>query len=487
MPLRPFSREQQWLLPPSLGELVSGDHPARFVAAFVDALGRKEWLEMGIDPEGEELGAPAYHPQALLSIWLYGFMTGIRSARKLEVACWDQLPYLWLSGCQRPDHNTVWRFYQAHREGMKKLFKRTVRTAVKLGMVSLALEAVDGTKVAGNATGERTYDKKGLGKLLERTEQAIRDLEAQNVSGEGMSARLPKKLVQAKDLREQVRAALEVVDGEGGPKRVNLTDGDTRLVKSRGKIIAGYNAQAVVKGLREEAGRRGFIITAAEVTNEGGDHSQLMPMLEQSEEMVGEKAEVSLADGGYYSGENLAGAEDKGFRVLVPEVQSKAQLSSPYHREKFKYEEASDSYICPCRQRLSLRRVRRDEAKAEVRVYRGKARACRECEAFGKCTKNKRHGRELEVSKYEGKIKEHRLVMESREGKELYKYRKEYVEPVFGIMKECQGARRFLLRGLAKVRAEWSLLACSFNLRTLWGVWKSKGELERSPFFGLSS
>ena len=71
---------------------------------------------------GAALGAPSYHPRALLGIWLYGFMSGVRSSRKLEAACRDQLPYFWLTGSQRSDHNTLWRFYARHRVAMRRLF-----------------------------------------------------------------------------------------------------------------------------------------------------------------------------------------------------------------------------------------------------------------------------------------------------------------------------------------------------------------------------
>ena len=74
------------------------DHPARFVAVFVDALDKEGWAELGVEINGDPLGAPAYHPRALLCVWLYGFMTGVRSCRKLEAACRDQIPYLWLTG-----------------------------------------------------------------------------------------------------------------------------------------------------------------------------------------------------------------------------------------------------------------------------------------------------------------------------------------------------------------------------------------------------
>ena len=94
MPVRPMSREQIWMLPPTLDELVPADHPARFVGEFVDALGRDDWAELGVDTDGSWTGAPSYHPSALLGVWLYGFMTGVRSCRKLEAACRDQIPYL---------------------------------------------------------------------------------------------------------------------------------------------------------------------------------------------------------------------------------------------------------------------------------------------------------------------------------------------------------------------------------------------------------
>ena len=91
--------------------------------------------------EGEPVGAPAYHPKALLSVWLFGFVTGIRSSSKLEGACRDQIPYLSLTGWQHPDHNTLWRFCNDHRQAMRGLFKRTVRTAVAMDLVDLAVQA----------------------------------------------------------------------------------------------------------------------------------------------------------------------------------------------------------------------------------------------------------------------------------------------------------------------------------------------------------
>lgn len=204
MPLRPVHREQSWLIPPSLDDLIPDTHPARFVAGFVEEIDRASWAETGIDLDGEALGALAYHPRLLLSVWLNGFMTGIRSSRKLEIVCREQVPFLWLTGWQHPDHNTLWRFYQAHRHGMRHLLKYTVATAMEMGQVDLAVQAIDGIKITAHAATDRTYDAAGLQRLFDRTEAAIGDLEAQNAEGNTpVLPHLPDALHRAHDLRSQ--------------------------------------------------------------------------------------------------------------------------------------------------------------------------------------------------------------------------------------------------------------------------------------------
>jgi len=209
MPVREFNRQQTWLFPPTLDELIPDDHPVRFVASVVDTVDDAVWQAMGIAPNGEALGAPAYHPRVLLGVWLFGFMNGTRSSRKLEAACRDQMPYLWLTGWQHPDHNTLWRFYKDHRAEMRHLFKLTVRTAVKMDLVDLAVQAVDGTEIVANAAKERTYDAAGLERLLQRTETAIQELEKENeANADPAPAHLPEKLRHVQLLRAEVKDAM---------------------------------------------------------------------------------------------------------------------------------------------------------------------------------------------------------------------------------------------------------------------------------------
>ena len=251
--------------PPALDDLLAQDHPARFFATFVDGLDRASWAEMEIGVEGDPLGAPAYHPHLLLSVWLYGFMTGIRSSRKLEAACRDQISFLWLTGWQHPDHNTLWRSTKQTRHAVRHLLKHTALTAVEVGLVALAVQAVDGTKVAANAAGDRTYDATGLERLLAH-EAAIRDLEAQNEGGDDLPPpRLPEELHQAQVLRERVPSAMDHLARQG-LRRVNLIDEDAQLMKGRQGIMPAYNAQAMVSPLDPtQAWGSGMLITAAEV------------------------------------------------------------------------------------------------------------------------------------------------------------------------------------------------------------------------------
>ena len=484
MPLRPFNREQTWLLPPTLGELIPDDHPARFVAEFVDALDRESWIELGIGPDGEPLGAPSYHPKALLCVWLHGFMTGTRSSRKLEGACRDQISYLWLTGWQHPDHNTLWRFYQAHRQAMRRLLKHTVTTAIELNLIDLAVQAVDGSKISANAARARTYDSAGLQRLLQRTEAAIAEMEAQNEGGDDMPPpRLPEELKHAQVLRQQVRDVMNRLEQDERRAQVNLTDEDSQLMKGRNGIITGYNAQAMVSPLAAETAKEsGMFITAADVVTTAADSGQLVSMVEQAEESTGERVPVTLADGGYHTAANLAEGEHRGQTLVMGERYQHA-VKKPYFKDQFAYDAETDSYICPHGHRLRFRGVRRSKNadSGQIRVYCASRINCRSCSAFGICTKDAHGGRALWIGPSDISLRKHRNWMKTDKARTLYARRQGLCEPVFGILKDQMGARRFLLRGLENVRAEFTLLATAFNLRTLCRIWMSVSNAAQSP------
>ena len=475
MPLRPFGREQAWLMPPTLDDLIPEDHPVRFAAAFVDGLDAEAWEELEIDLQGDPRGAGAYHPRALLSVWIYGFMTGVRSSRKLEAACREQIPYMWLVGMQKPDHNTLWRFYKAHRDRMRTLLRRTVRTAVSAGLVELAIQAVDGTRIGANASMRHTHDAKGLKRLLARTERAISELEAQNATGgDSVQPNLPQELADAESLRRRVGEALARVEAEEGPNYTNLTDEDAALLNTgKGSYITGYNAQSMVSPLSsEDKGQRGMLITAGDVTSDSDDHPQLAPMIEVAAENIDtEQDVVTVADAGYHSGPNLAVCNARGHKVLMPATHDRRRRN-PYHKDHFTYRSETDTYLCPQQKVLAYKDSFTHSNGYRVRRYGANSQDCGPCPAFGRCTSSK-HGRSIRISEHEPILQRHKELMASVSAKKLYRRRSAIVEPVFGLLKEWHGARRFLLRGRSGVVSEWHLLATAFNLKSLHAVWRS--------------
>ena len=232
-------------------------------------------------------------------------------------------------------------------------------------------DGVGGPGVAGGGRDEgwsqrfskaRTYDAEGLNvsRLLERLERAISDLESQNESGEDApTAQLPQELYDKRVLREQVRQAMDDLSNEEG-RRINLTDREARLMKTRQGVMPGYNAQAMASPARTADGQRaGMLITAVEVVDEPDDHGQLTPMLDKAEDNTGARADMTLADAGYHSGQALEECASRGQRVAMPESQRRA-LRRPYHKDRFTYDESSDSYRCPQGQALRFIRIKRN-------------------------------------------------------------------------------------------------------------------------------
>ena len=170
----------------------------------------------------------------------------------------------------------------------------------------------------------------------------------------------------------------------------------------------------------------------------------------------------------------------------MPEGQREA-MKRPYFKDRFHYDVATDSYLCPQGHNLIFRGLRRHKGRKDMRVYRATGAICRACPAFGICTKDRRWGRTLWIGPHGTLLRRHRQWMATDEARVLYARRKELNEPAFGIIKEQMGGRRFLLRGLANVRAEFVLLATAFNLRTLWRVWTARQGPLPTPRVALTS
>jgi hypothetical protein len=176
---------------------------------------------------------------------------------------------------------------------------------------------------------------------------------------------------------------------------VNLTDQDAQLMKIRQGIMPGYNAQAMTSPIVQPSGN-GMLVTASDVVDSSADSGQLVPMMEQSEEMIRESVPVTLADGGYHTAANLAAGEQRGDLLVMPERKHPGE-QGVYLKDKFIYDPVSDTYLCLKGQHLPFRGLRRKNGKVQgaFRVFQASMTVCCACPAYGVCTKDAHSGRAL--------------------------------------------------------------------------------------------
>ena len=140
-------------------------------------------------------------------------------------------------------------------------------------------------------------------------------------------------------------------------KRINLTDADARLMKGRQGIVAGYNAQAMISAMKTEEGASGMLATAVDVVDAANDNALLVPMVEQAEGTTGTRVPMTLADAGYFAASHVAECVRRGQQVVVSGARQNASSKIPYHKDRFTYDEHSDSFRCPQGQTLAFVRI----------------------------------------------------------------------------------------------------------------------------------
>jgi transposase len=529
--LRP-DYSQRFLLPPSLDDWVPKTHPARFVRDFVDSL---DLAALDIKQVVAEEGRPPYAVDLLLKVWLFGYMERIRSSRALEKACLDRMPFLWLTGNLHPDHNTLWRFFKLHRRGLPKLFKRLVRTAAAADLVGFALHALDGTKLTAASSTDEAHHRKSLEEKLKRLDEFVVAYmqevtqRAKEEEGQGYAmpaamadaaARLAKirallerraedqedervladkeegkdepppdgdagagappsqgpgeppadpLLREAEALKKELAVALDELD-KAGVNHLHEGEPEARMMKGRGTHALGYNAQVVVDHDSD-------LIVACDVVTDQNDLTQLLPMLEQVHETFERVAEHNVGDTGYANGDQLKDAEARGMNVLV-RLRDEPDAKGAYSKAYFRYEAESDVYICPTGERLVQVGANKSHATTQHPdvIYRCHNKTC---PARAACTKNAR-GREIRRTYGEEARERQAQKQLDPRLRVLLSLRKEIVEHLFGIVKGIDGFRRFSVRGLEKVRAQWALVCTAVNLRKLY-VWWRQGRLTFGP------
>lgn len=456
---------QQFLFPPALEDWVPADHPARFLREFVDQL---DLPALGFAVPAAVDGRPPYHPSLLLKIWLFGYFHRIRSTRKLEAACRDLLPLLWLSGLIAPDHNSLWRFWRDNKKALRAIFKQTVQLAVNTGAVGFALQALDGTKIQAACSGPKGWSKEYMEKLLGQLDTALEDLELkiveENPQDDAPGYRLPEGLAERRALREEIKKGLAQLQADGR-HHYHPVEPEARRMKVGDTNRYAYNAQAI-------ADEQEKILVACDATRQETDNGQLVPMIEQARENLGAGntvETVTVADTGYGSGADLQAAHDNGIEVLAPPLEGKPAETHPYATQHFHINPHAGTVTCPEGRSLD------HEGQTTKRGHIVRRFRChhRDCPVRDQCTRDPK-GRQIEVWPHQAIVQAMRGKLEQPGTRAQWEQRSRTIEPCFAQIKQHDGFRRWTVWGLEGVRTQWSLLCATLNLRILYKRWRQK-------------
>src|SRR5712691_1398859 len=447
-------RQQANLFPASLEEYVGPEDPVRVYDAFVDQL---DFQELGFILDDQQIGPPEFDPQAMLKLLVYGYAYGIRSSRKLEVALYHIVSFMWLMGGLKPDHKTIARFRSDHREGLKQVLKQCVRLCLKLGLIEGNTLFVDGTKIRANAGMRESWSAERCERVLKETDERIETVlkESETVdeseAEDGSLVSMPEELNEAQALKAKVQRITEELK-KSSKQVFNTTDPDCRHVQGRQGTHAGYNVQAVVDD------QHGLIVQS-DVVGDVNDRHQLAEQTHQANALLGKPCQTVCADAGYDHNQAWKDLEEQGIAVVVkPNDQGP---SGPFTKDQFRFDAERDCYVCPVGHLLTHRST---DARSQHRIYSiTNAKLCRNCVHRPACSKDW-SGRKIARMPLE----EIRPIVQARyqsaAGQALYARRQSRVEHPFGHIKRNLGVQAFLLRGFSGVRAEAALLASCFNI-----------------------
>lgn len=489
-------KEQAWLLPPSIEDLIPEDHICFLVEILVDNLDYKAF-----DIKYSGAGHPAYHPRILLKLLIIGVLDKVRSSRRLARNARENLVYMYLSEKLTPDFRTISDFRKDNQVLLKEVFKHTVSFAKEEGLLDLSHLSTDGSKIKANASNRRVLTKDELNVLLKFVDEELEewarqdaeeDKEFGDLRGSDQLPRQSKKTLRKaaeyyiKKMREkgssfktEVQNSLKEANKEAeeqGLSKVSVTDPESRFMKNKkGRIELSYNPQLTVD-------KQGFVI-ANDVCQSAHDGGQLQPQVLQTEENIGglPKDVPWSFDAGYFEGGNIKFLSDKKIDGYIPDNDEKRE-AFPFDKKHFQYDSHKDEYRCPEGHPVSFLGEHIDSQKNKtIRVYKGTA--CAACASQVRCTKRKDGIRYLKMYPYEPERNSMIAKMMTPEAKKIYRLRQQIVEPAIGDIKENQGLRAFFARGIQGAKAELNLACTARNLKKIW-LWlkKKQGTKDKRGF-----
>lgn len=520
--------DQLLLMPPSVRDWLPADHLAFFVVDVVAELDLAEFYAVHRD---DGRGGAAYDPALMLGVLFYAYCTGERSSRRVQRRLVEDVAYRVIAANQQPDHATLARFRRRHQDAIAGVFGQVLGLCVRAGLVDAGVVAIDGTKVAANASFFANRTREDL--LAELAGEILDEAEATDAAedvrlGDQRGGELPPEWSGGQGRRERIRSALQELDAQkardfqtrmaerakketqlgrkltgprpseqtarrASPRRANTTDPHSRIIAGAAKgVLQGYNAQA--------AATLDQIVVAAEVSASVNDQPHFVPMTAAVAENLADAGHrdavgAFVADAGYWTAAN--GTAKVGAEVLIatrktawrtrpkPEDDQLAVLAK-VNRGELSQRKAGEilgvsytwvrdmtkRYFGTDGQRLSRSSDPEPDEWIPVieRLDRGEIsrRSARD-----ELTVSDRRVAAM-LAHVRGEAVDPTIARRAMDAKlaepenaERYRSRKHAIEPVFGNIKANLGYRSFQRRGLPAVNSEWRLICTVHNLLKL--------------------
>jgi transposase len=460
-----LNRQQEMLLPGRVDDYVSGNNAVRAIDAYVNSLDLQALGFQNTRPV-ISAGQPAYDPSALLKLYLYGYLQGIRSSRKLERETRRNLEAMWLAEGLQPGYKTIADFRKMNSSALKATHRDFLLLCKELSLFGGEEVAVDGSFFNANASKQGIYTDAKLDQQLACLDKKIADYQqaiaeqdrADDAAGFGSLAddgQLQQKLALLQAKQAEKKALQQQLKDSGG-SQVATVDPDARLLNKRGQTVAGYNVQIVVDAKHK-------LIVAEDVCQDGNDTHQLAPMLAKAQDILQSGQLTGLADSGYYDGNQLKACEEQNLTVYVaiPDKSKAIAAQGRFTRDQFSYDAGQDQYTCPQGKPLTLRGKPLQKNGKRISRYQSKASDCSQCPLRGQCLAENAATRQITRWEHEAVAERHQQRM--RQNPNRMKQRGALVEHPFGTLKHRAGMHHFLMRGLAKCRGEFSLMVMAYN------------------------
>ena len=447
----------------SLEDKITTDNPVRFIEAFVNHI---DAVKVGFQPKVLKTeGRPGFTSEVFLKLYLYGYLNGVRSSRRLEKECLRNIEVQWLLEDLRPNYHSIANFRKDNPKALKQLFKLFVSFLKDAELIAGETIAIDGTKSRAHNSKKANFNQKKIDKHKEyidaKSQEYLDQLEQNDIQENPIAIKnIQQKIERLKQSKIKYELLEEQLKQSGEPQ-VSTTDADARALLVQGQVVeVSYNLQAAVDDKHN-------LVVATHTINRN-DRNALSAIALEAKENLGVETLTVLVDKGYHNGREITQCKAENITTIVahPElgISNENGTTKDYLVANFIYDKESDSYTCPQNQTLKTtgkwHKKTRERDSYEFKKYR--TPACKTCPVKDLCTSRK-GGREIDRSQYADAVEENNKRYQ--ENQQLYRKRQEINEHIFGTIKRKWGYSYTDLVGLEKVNGEHSLIMLVYNIK----------------------